>query len=78
MAFEKRGKHPTEYRPDVPPLHTLTEPLMINRRASPKVAAMIHTLLRHHDRLAGSDVTIVVLCVRDTEVQLKMTSDLLS
>jgi hypothetical protein len=77
MAFEKRGKNPLQHRPDVPP-SAMPEPLTIDRRLSPKVKAMITTLLRHHDRLAHIDVTTVVLTIRDVQVQLKLTSDLLS
>jgi hypothetical protein len=77
MAYEKRGKRPLQHRPDGPP-SSVPEPLTIDRRVSPKVKAMITTLLRHHDRLAHADVSTVVLTIRDTEVQLKMTSDLLS
>jgi hypothetical protein len=77
--YEKHGrKSPLQYRPDVPPLQPLPEPLTIDRRVAPKVKAMITTLLRHHDRLAHSDVSTVVLTVKNAEVQLKLTSDLLS
>jgi hypothetical protein len=76
--YEKRGKSRTEHRPDVTPLYTLTEPLVINRHVAPKVGAMIGTFLRHHDRLACTDVTSVVLSTHNGSVTLKLTSDLLS
>jgi hypothetical protein len=78
MAYEKQLRRPLQHRPDVPPLPLLPEPLTIDRRVAPKVKAMITTLLRHHDCLAHSDVSVVVLTTRDGQCTLKLTSDLLS
>jgi hypothetical protein len=63
------------HRPDTLP-SAVPEPLTIDRRVSPRVKALITVLLRHHDRVAHPSVSTVVLTIRDTEVQLKLTSDL--
>jgi hypothetical protein len=78
MAYEKQARRPLQHVPDVPPPHPLLEPLTINRRVCPKVAAMVHKLLQHHDRVAHTSVTSVVLSTHNGHVVLKVSSDLLA